>query len=440
MKKSSKILESGFDTIVVGAGAVGSYLARRLAERGNRVLLLDQRPKDELGSWKNSGHNVDQNVFNNLPIKKPSDREIGAVIEYAEYRTLDKSFQFRLPMYNVRLGPFTARMLDDAIKAGVKFQESTRTVGVEVKGGRVVGVQALHGGEEARYFAKLVADVSGIGAVIRNSLPDHLGMEKGLTPRDYLNVYAEDREIDQAHWPVPFTYHALRQGWSGPRRPGVVGLGIGRFAFTGEEPSVACRELAREALSIPSKVIFTSHARVPVRHPLHKLAAPGVLILGDAAFQGKPLNGEGLSVMLYAAEMAAEVVGKQKDASEEALWPYCVRYHREWGARFAPFHRLRYELLRFSKAEQQFVLNLDLYGPEEMSSIMLEGRLEMTPKRIMNTVRAGWRAIAKPDIVVRLIRANMQGEKLKKLYAQYPENPRYLSDWIADVEGLYQYD
>ncbi|GEM_PF-2117081 len=442
-KKSSKTLESGYDAIVVGAGIVGSYLARRLAQDGHRVLLLDKRPKKELGGWKNSGHNIDKRVFNDLPIEPPSESEIGASVKYAQFRGPGKTFKFYLPMYNVRLGPFTRRVVDEAVRAGVKFQDRVKCIGVEVKAGKVVGIEAERSGKNVRFRARLVVDVSGIGAVVRNSLPEEFGIEKALTLWDYLNVYAEDHEVDPAHWPVPFTYHTVMQGWSGPRRPGVVGLGLGRFAFTGEDPAAACRELAREALSVPSKVIFKTQARVPVRHPLHKLVAPGVMILGDAAFQGKPLNGEGISVMLYAAEMAAEVAGKalkDKDASEKALWRYCTRYHREWGASFAPFHRLRYELLRFSKAEQRFMMGLGLYGPEEMSSIMLEGKLEMTPERMLNTIRAGWKAVVKPDIVIRLARASIQGEKLKKLYERYPTDPKHLTEWAAQVDSLYNHD
>ena len=81
--KSGKVLKSGYDVIVVGAGIVGSYLARRIAEAKHSVLLIDKRSKDSLGSWKNSGHNIDKNVFAKLPISPPTDRELGASVDYA---------------------------------------------------------------------------------------------------------------------------------------------------------------------------------------------------------------------------------------------------------------------------------------------------------------------------------------------------------------------
>lgn len=442
-KKSSVTLKSGYDVIVVGSGIVGAYVARRIAEGKHQVLLLDKRSKEELGAWKNTGHNLDKNVFDNLPISKPTEAEIGASVDSAEYRTPGKSFRFKLPMHNVKLGPYTVRMVDDAVRAGVKYQDRAKCVGAYIRKGKVEGVTAVYKDEEITFQAGIVIDVSGIDAVIRNSLPEEFGIDRGITPKDYLNVYSEDHEVDPQHWPAPFTYHSELQGWSGSRRKNVIGIGAGRFAFTGEDPVKAAQEIVGRVIKFPSEVTFQTRARVPVRHALHKLVGPGVMILGDAAFQGKPLNGEGISVMLYAAEIASQTAINALDAhdvSEDALWPYCVRYHRDWGKRFAPFHRLRYELLRFSKSEQAFMLGLGLYGPDDMSSIMLDGTLDMTRERIVNTISSGWRAIAKPDIVIRLVRASMQGEKLKKLYAEYPSNPRQIKQWISQADALLQHE
>jgi hypothetical protein len=95
-------------------------------------------------------------------------------------------------MFNVRLGIFTQRMLDDAIEAGVEFRDELQCRGVIVENGAVVGVyvgadprvrpnsppMGAHMGAPLR--ASLTIDVSGIHAVVRNSLPDELGIEKGI--------------------------------------------------------------------------------------------------------------------------------------------------------------------------------------------------------------------------------------------------------------------
>jgi len=429
-----------WDAVVVGAGVVGCYVARRLVEQKRKVLLLDARKRETLGGWKNSGHNIDKRVFERLPIRQPSDDEIGAQVDSAHYRFPTKSFDFYLPMYNVRLGPFTQRMLNDAIEAGVEFRDEVKCLGAIIENGSVVGVTAKSGRKAAPLRASLTIDVSGIDAVVRNSLPDEMGIEKGLTINDYLNVYSEDIEVGMENWPVPFVYHPIYQGWSGPRRPGVVGIGLGRFASTGEDPRVIHPELVRRALKVTGKTIYKTYQRVPVRRPLIKLVASGAIILGDAAYQGKPMNGEGLSVMLEAAEMAADVAGRafyRKDFSEKSLWPYSRRWHRNIGARFAPLHRMRMEILKLSRADQIFLMALGVYGPREMSAIMLEGKIEVALRGIPRIALATLRGAFRPDLLTRLLRASLDGQKLKKLYRQYPDDPHELPGWVRQVEALY---
>lgn len=439
MKK--KYSHGGWDVVVVGAGVVGSYLARRMAEGGMKVLLLDARPKSELGSWKNSGHNIDKSVFRRLPIRAPSEEEIGAQVDEAYYDSPGKSFTFRLPMYNVRLGVFTQRMLDDAVEAGAEFLDETRCLGALTENEKVVGVKILRDKNEAEIKASLTVDVSGVEAVVRRSLPADMGIERETDPHDMILVYSEDREVGMEHWQVPFVYHARFQGWSGPRRPGVIGIGLGRFVSTGEDPRKIHPEFAKYALPVQGNTIYKTYQKVSVGKPVHKLVANGVMILGDCARQGKPLNGEGLSVMLYAAEMAAKTAleaWKRRDFSEKSLWRYSVEWHREFGARFSSFHRLRYEVLDMSKDDQNFLLGLGLYGPPEMSSIMLEGKIAITPATILNVGRLIRKGISRPWVLKRLAQASIAGARLKRLYQNYPDNPAKLSRWIKKVEELYR--
>lgn len=430
-----------WDAVVVGAGVVGSYLGRRMAEGGMKVLLVDARRKEELGLWKNSGHNIDKSVFHRLPIRPPSDEEIGAQVDEAYYDSPGKSFTFRLPMYNVRLGVFTQRMLDDAVEAGVEFLDETRCLGVVVENEKVVGVRVLHGKNESEVRASLTIDVSGVEAVVRKSLPAEMGIQRETDPNDMILVYSEDREVGLDHWQVPFVYHARFQGWSGPRRPGVIGIGLGRFVSTGEDPRKIHPEFVEHALPVKGKTIYKTYQKVSVGKPVHKLVADGVMILGDCARQGKPLNGEGLSVMLYAAEMAARVAveaWKKGDFSERSLWRYSMEWHREFGARFSSFHRLRYEVLDMSKDDQNFLLGLGLYGPEEMSSIMLEGRISITPSTLLNVGKLIRRGISRSWVLKRLARASIDGARLKRLYLNYPEDPAGLKEWMEKVDELYQ--
>ena len=429
-----------YDVIVVGAGIVGAYFARRCAEGGLRVLLVDRRKREELGGWKNTGHNLDQRVFRELPIAPPSEDETLARIERAVFKpAVGEPFEFDLPMINVRLKEFTARMVREAEEAEAEFQDETKVSAPLVEGGAVRGIVAERGGERREVRAKLVAEVSGIEAVVRSALPAEFGFPAKLSRQDYLLVYGEDWEIGREHKPA-FTYYPKWQGWSGPRQPGVIGIGLGRFAARDEDPREMFAEFSREVWPAGGKRIWQTFNRVPLRHPLHSFVGDGVLVLGDAACQGKPLNGEGVSVMLFAAELAQEVAVravKSGDVSRSALWDYNVRFQRDFGARFAMFHRLRYELLRFNQSEQEFLFRMRMYGPEEVAGIM--GRVEMTlsPGRLLRLLVAAARGLSRPDLLIRLGRASAEGAQLKRLYENYPRAPEGLPAWIGKVEALY---
>jgi len=431
-----------YDAIVVGAGIVGSYFARRLAEGGLKVLLLERRKRDEIGGWKNSGHNLDQQVFKDLPIDPPTDDETLARIDRGVFNPpVGEPFEFDLPMVNVRLKEFTARINREALDADVEFRDETKVLGPIVKDGAVRGVAAECGGEEREFEAAVVADVSGFEAVVRAKLPPEFGIQNKLSSLDYLLVYGEDWEIGKEHKPM-FTYHPKWQGWSGPRHPGAIGIGLGRFAARDEDPRDMFAEFSKEVWPAGGKRVWKTFNKVPLRHPFHSMVANGFILIGDSACQGKPLNGEGVSIMLYAAEMAKDVVVRaveDGDVSAKGLWDYNVKFHTDFGARFAIFHRLRYELLRMNQAELDFVYGMQMYGPDDISGIMNRAEMEMSPTRLLRVLAAASRGLSRPDVLIRMTRASIEGAKLKKLYKEYPRSPEGLAAWVDKVEALYHY-
>lgn len=435
-------MSENYDVIVAGAGIVGGYFARRLAESGLKVLLADRRKREELGGWKNTGHNIDSRVFDDLPIARPAPDETMAVIERAVFNPpAGKPFEFDLSMVSVKLKEFTARVTREAEDADVEFRDETKIVEPIIEGGAVRGVRAEAGGEEREFVAPLVADVTGIEAAIRSKLPPSFGFPEKLSRLDYLLVYGEDWEIGEEHKPA-FTYHPKWQGWSGPRQPGVIGIGLGRFAARDEDPREMFEKFSKEVWPLGGKKLWSTFNRVPLRHTLHSMVGNGVLLIGDSAVQGKPLNGEGIAIMLYAAEMARDAAVKavkKEDTSKEALWDYNVRFHRDFGRRFSMFHRLRYELLRFNQDELDFLYGMEMYGPDDVAGIMGDVEMAMNPGRALRLLRAGGKGISRPDLLIRLARASSEGMKLMKLYEKYPADPARLPAWEDKVEKLYHH-
>ena len=61
-----------FDCIVVGAGTAGSILAKKLAEAGYKVLIIDKKTKKNVGqTWEVS---IEKNVFGRIGLKLPDKK------------------------------------------------------------------------------------------------------------------------------------------------------------------------------------------------------------------------------------------------------------------------------------------------------------------------------------------------------------------------------
>ena len=82
-----------FDVLIVGAASAGSFLARRLAEQGHRVLVIEQVAKENLGGKFDIFH-IAKEDFSRFSLPQP---------EYAD----DFAFEFQTVCSQVHLLPQT---------------------------------------------------------------------------------------------------------------------------------------------------------------------------------------------------------------------------------------------------------------------------------------------------------------------------------------------
>ncbi|MHA1863152.1 MAG: NAD(P)/FAD-dependent oxidoreductase, partial [Candidatus Thorarchaeota archaeon] len=156
------------DIIVVGAGSAGCVAARRCAELGLRTLLLDRKPKEDIGQ-KVCGDEVSKSHFEATGIDIPKDDEISTVIAGADVYppSLKNELQVRgwtdFDGWTLNRLNFGQRLLTEAIQAGVTFLPSIHVGGPITIGDQVTGIQYknLETGEEKVVKTKIVVDASG---------------------------------------------------------------------------------------------------------------------------------------------------------------------------------------------------------------------------------------------------------------------------------------
>ncbi|MBL7210004.1 MAG: NAD(P)/FAD-dependent oxidoreductase [Dehalococcoidia bacterium] len=315
-----------YDTVIIGGGPAGSYLAARLAQFGYKVLVLEKKASagqdicctgivgreclDLLGIDGNLiiGQASSATFFgpsgNSLRLWR--QHKVGYVIDRA---ALDQTLASR------------------AQEAGVQYLFSTQATNIQM-GADHLRVEA-DGCEQNRSFeAKTAAIATGFGS----PLPEKLGLGK-IT--DF--IIGAQTEIGMS---VPgevevYIDHTLAPGgfaWLVPARNGGGLAGL----MTRQRPEEHLDKLVSN-LKAQGKITSTeatpTYGVIPLR-PLPRTYADRVLVVGEAAGQVKPTTGGGIYYGLLCADIAAGCLHQAflaNDFSESRL----ASYHKEWRARLS---------------------------------------------------------------------------------------------------------
>lgn len=315
------------DAIVVGAGPGGSSAAYHLARRGRHVLLLDRArfPRDKScgdGLTRFTTRQLaEMGVLDDLPEDGPS-RGVRVHMRGRGHR----DFLYPDDPGQAGYGRVVPRMiLDHAIcarahEAGAELWEETLASGLVLDDdGAVVGVRVRRNGGERELRAPVVIAADGASS--------RLGRQAGLvvTPPDGMGYairgYYEGidglTELLEIYMPLldPTDRYLLPSyGWVFPTGPRSANIGIG---LVRRERDANVREMMERFLGELRLDPRFRHATplgewrgAPLRFDFlpERCAAPGLLLVGDAAGLISPFTGEGIGYALTSGRLAAETV------------------------------------------------------------------------------------------------------------------------------------
>ena len=294
------------DIIIVGAGPVGSQLAKNFAEKGLDVLVIER--SDEIGRPLACSGHVSPDIKNFLSNEEFEDIYQNEITG-ARFHTSGKEYLF---YRDEPVSYVIDRVGLDKIKA-----EQAREKGAEIKLGETVEKveekksKVTVKTDKASYDSKILAGCDGASSTVRSEIglpePDHF----------YQGILCFTDEEDSSDEVDVLLDVPKFFGWRIPRSDSVeYGVGVPK----GENPMEWLEKITEKFDVEASKRRDVCAGAIPIGPP-KKVSTERIFLVGDAAGQTKPFTGGGILYGMRSADVAAEKIDPENpdmEAYEEA--------------------------------------------------------------------------------------------------------------------------
>jgi geranylgeranyl reductase family protein len=338
-----------YDVVVVGAGPAGSTAARYAARHGARTLLIEEH--GQVGSPVSCTGHISRKALEECELPEGSfvNKKIRGAFVYAPDNRFIVLDGRRTMTYVVERKIFDRELAKNAVAAGAEILINTRAESLKkVPGGASLEVSGLDGREEIT--AGVVIGADGVKSKIARAaglgrLPhvcSAIQVEASYEPRDpeFVEMFSGSRYAPGYFaWAVPTSGDCCRVGLLADEQANVY---LDRLLTEHEIVS----KKARSAVDL---IV----GGVPVG-TLKSTVSDGVMIVGDAAGQVKPVSYGGIYTGARCAKIAGEVAAKaalEKDTSARRLSEYERRWRADIGRELAFGMRFRRMYGRMTDAD-----------------------------------------------------------------------------------------
>ena len=365
------------DVLVAGAGPAGSTAAFRLAEKGHRVLVVEEHPK--VGEPVQCAGLVSRRVldlagsesFVLAPVRGasvfgPGGGSVSIKAEAPRAYVIDRR---RLDVH----------LADRAARAGAEYR--TRTRFDRRLGGTAERVEVRlveDGGRSYEVSARLVIGADGVSSAVARAFRLRRPVE--ILPAFEAEFPKSPGDPDTVEVYLGRTVAPGLFGWWIPDGSGGARIGVAANA-DGTPARTYYLHLLRllerrfgRAIGNPTGYVVSG---IPIGS-LPRTQAAHALLVGDAAAQVKPLSGGGIFTGMRCAEIAAQVAHAglaRHDLSEEVLAEYDRAWRAELGEELRRALHLRRIFTRLNDRELDAVLTA-LKGMRSRATIVAFGDID----------------------------------------------------------------
>ncbi|MBU1679476.1 MAG: NAD(P)/FAD-dependent oxidoreductase [Bacteroidetes bacterium] len=360
-----------YDIIVVGAGPAGTMAARFAAEHGVSVLVLE---KDrDVGYPVRCGEAISKaGVEEFIP---SNDKFIASKIDKFSMISPDGT-ELIIPLeesgYILERRIFDYELAKTAVSAGAEIITRAYVNGLLFDNDAVAGVEVEYRGETHKIKSKIVIAADGVESRVGR----WAGIKTHIDFRDMescVQITAANIPVDQNTLYFYFGKDYAPEGyfWIFPKGGNTANIGLGISGNIGKKKSALSFLNEFMTNNYPNASILTQIAGgVPSTITLEKIAAPGIILVGDAARQVNPLSGGGIASGMIGGKIGGTIAGESiKMKNPNHLLSYETAWHKRLGKRHEIFNKLKEGIYKFDDNKFNEIAHAFLKVPYEKRSI-----------------------------------------------------------------------
>lgn len=439
-----------YDIAIVGASTAGSYFARRMAERGFSVLVIDSCKQAEISPAYDIFH-MSKGEMAQFGLPAVEDGDGVKAFEYKPMAHYSAFGHYPKPSVDDNVGlhkrAYIRKMNAWAAEAGAEFQFEApfKALTYDDKG-KINGLTFTQYGEEITVRCRLAVDCSGIPAVVRRSLPKDYGMETfALTERDVFFVTLHYVRFKEQLPPFLHSdFWLAYKSWlapSGEENGAILGTGAGGSY---ENCDKTCAMLRKNVKLPEFEITRTERGITPYHRTVYSFVSDGFLVMGDAASLTKPFNGEGCTANMVLADIAVAVAEEVMQGgaypTREAMWRINKQYMDKQGKDFTLLQGVLIHAIRHSLKANEYMFKHDCIMSKKIMGGFADGAT-INAWDIGKTVFFILFGLAtgnlKPKELGEMFGGAFKAIKLSNHYGKYPETPALFDDWVKTADELW---
>lgn len=451
------------DCLVCGAGTAGCGTAKKLAEAGFSVILVDKKNRQTIGHpWEVT---IERSIFARIGLKIPPERMEVEPSYIARYYADDSDHYIETEFdwtneYTIKHSLFNSHLLAKTIKAGVVFVPNVQVTEPVILDDYVVGIKGFKNAvfglkKMVSFTAPIVIDALGNTTSLRKNIPDDFYIKRQLRKQDFAYGWQQVHAVNSNQ----ITQLEEKFGLS----PGMSITRLGKhhafenyhlrknktismiFANSFADPGKMSNQNMKEFIQ---KNPYFGHMKygggglIPVRRAIDNMVGNGYIAIGDAACQVIPTMGSGVASGLNAADIALRTITEalnDSDVSLKKLWGYNHKYHSKRGAILASYDIIRRTLQSLDSAAISEAFKAGFIKNEAFMNTFTSNTINYNLMDILSNIGTVINHLKLIPVGIHVVQAINDSKKIHGLYKEYPPtlNHKRFTAWQKHTSAVF---